>query len=276
MAAALASAAALPARILDAHTHFYNPSRPQGVPWPAKDDSVLYRPVLPPEFVKMTRPLGVTGTIVIEASAWLEDNQWILDLAREHKAIAGFVGHLEPGTPQFRNHLDRFRRNPLFRGIRLGGTALERGVNESAFLADFERLPDNNLQLDAIGNAGMFPVLLRLSDRLPALRIVIDHLPFPDPATLGELAPRPKIYAKVSGMLPQLRDRQKLDAIWKAFGPDRVIYGSNWPVSDKQGTYREVFQAVSSYFAEKGTEAQEKYFWKNAVVAYALPQHARG
>jgi L-fuconolactonase len=272
MTAALATAAApQPARILDAHTHFYDPARQQGVPWPLKTETLLYRTVLPPEFVRMTQPLGVTGTIVIEASAWLEDNQWILDLAREHKVIAGFVGHLEPGAEGFRAHLERFRKNPLFRGIRLGGTALARGLAQKAFMADLQRLVDDNLQLDAIGDAAMFPVLLRITDRLPALRVVIDHVPFPEAAAYGELAQRPKIYAKVSGMLPQLRDRQKLDEIWKAFGADRVIYGSNWPVSEKQGRYAEVFGAVKSYFDAKGGDAAEKYFWRNAVTAYALP-----
>src|SRR2546422_9274246 len=68
-----------PSRIIDTHTHFYDPTRPQGVPWPPKSETMLYRPVLPEEFVSKAKPLGVTGTIKVEASAWLEDNQWVLD-----------------------------------------------------------------------------------------------------------------------------------------------------------------------------------------------------
>ena len=84
---ALASAAALNGcvsrpvsadGILDTHTHFYDPTRPQGVPWPPKDDPVLHRPVYPAEFLKLARPHGVTGTVVVEASPWLEDNHWVL------------------------------------------------------------------------------------------------------------------------------------------------------------------------------------------------------
>src|SRR2546421_730543 len=67
--------------IIDTHTHFYDPSRPQGAPWPGKSDKLLYRPVLPGEYKKLARPFGVVGAIVVEASPWLEDNQWLLDLA---------------------------------------------------------------------------------------------------------------------------------------------------------------------------------------------------
>src|SRR5262245_27953453 len=64
--------------IIDCHTHFYDPSRPGGVPWPGKDDKVLYRTVLPKQFREVAGPLGVTGTVVVEASPLVEDNQWLL------------------------------------------------------------------------------------------------------------------------------------------------------------------------------------------------------
>jgi predicted TIM-barrel fold metal-dependent hydrolase len=264
----MAAAAPSPSRILDAHTHFYDPGRPQGVPWPDKTDSLLYRRVLPPDFVRLTRPLGVAGTIVIEASAWLEDNQWILDLARDQQVIAGFVGHLDAGVPEFRAHLDRFRKNPFFRGIRLNGSALVRSVAQAQFLDDIRRLADYNLELDAIGDGSMFAALARITDHAPDLRVVVNHLPFPSDPDFKEIAGRRRIYAKVSGMLPDLRNRRKLDAVWQAFGADRVLYGSNWPVSDKQGPYKEVLEAVTSYFSEKGAAVLEKYFWKNAAAAY--------
>src|SRR5256885_1475686 len=110
---------AAPVPVLDVHTHFYNPGRPGGVPWPPKTDPVLYRRVMPDEFQRLTFGLGVRGTVVVEASALLEDNQWILDMAKEHPIVRGFIGHLSPGTPEFAGHLQRFGKNPLFRGIRL-------------------------------------------------------------------------------------------------------------------------------------------------------------
>ena len=69
--------------IIDTHTHFYDPSRPQGVPWPGPENELLYRTVLPEHYRQIAEPEGVTGTVVVEASAWLDDNQWILDLAKD-------------------------------------------------------------------------------------------------------------------------------------------------------------------------------------------------
>ena len=68
--------------IIDCHTHFYDPGRPQGVPWPGKSETALYRPVYPRDYRALAAPLGITGTVVVEASAWPADNDWILDLAR--------------------------------------------------------------------------------------------------------------------------------------------------------------------------------------------------
>src|SRR5207253_1364415 len=116
--------------------------RPQGVPWPPKSDALLYKPVLPDAFRDMVRPLGVTGAIVVEASAWLEDNQWVLDLAKDHPVIVGVVGHLDPGANEFREHLARFAKNPLFRGIRLNGGVITAGAGKPAFLDDLRRMAD--------------------------------------------------------------------------------------------------------------------------------------
>src|SRR5262249_59535342 len=99
-----------PSRIIDPHSHFYDPTRPQGVPWPSKSESLLYRRTLPQDFRRVVQGLRVTGTVAVEASPWLEDNQWLLDLAKENPLIVGVVGHLEPGGAMFKSHLQRFTK----------------------------------------------------------------------------------------------------------------------------------------------------------------------
>jgi hypothetical protein len=126
---------------IDTHTHFYDPRRTLGVPWPSRDDPFLYRPVLPPEYRKLSQPLGVVGTVVVEASSWLEDNQWLLDLAESDPFLVGIVGQLAPGTPGFQKHLERFAANRLFRGIRIGGGNLLQQIETAAFLTDLRQLP---------------------------------------------------------------------------------------------------------------------------------------
>lgn len=270
LAGSVAALAVPPPRAIDAHVHFYDPGRPGGVPWPPKSDSLLYRPVLPAAFARLARPFGVRGVIVVEASPLLEDNQWVLDLAPRNPLIKGFVGHLPCGTPEFAGHLARFSRNPLFRGIRLNDKAIAAGLPQPAFIDHLKRLADADLEFDAIGGPALLPDVLRLSDRLPALRIVVHHLPIDgaDARTLREVGNRPAIYAKVSDVLRPGHEPASLDPLWEAFGPNRLIYASNWPVSDRVGSYAEVIGAVRAYFALKGPDASDRFFWRNSQAAY--------
>jgi predicted TIM-barrel fold metal-dependent hydrolase len=284
--AAFARAASLDAatpQMIDTYIHLYDPTRPQGVPWPAKTDTLLYKPTLPETFAAMVRPLGITGAVVVEASPWVEDNQWVLDLAKEHRVIVGLVGHLEPGGEGFAANLARFAKNPLFRGIRVNGNAIGNGMARSAFLQDLERLADAGLMMDAIGSAAMIPALTTLTGKIPKLRIAIDHMPV-EPAgwqnsrtALLELARRSQVYCKVSGVLKQVDGRTAgdvatyraaLDEVWDAFGPDRVMYGSNWPVSDKLASYETVFQVVQRYVDGRAGANAGKFFRINSKACY--------
>jgi L-fucono-1,5-lactonase len=162
--------------IIDTHTHFYDPTRPQGVPWPGQGDRLLNRKVLPEEYKKLAEPLGVTGTVVVEASPWLEDNQWVLDLADREPFIVGFVGHLTPGGDGVGQHLARFAKNRLFRGIRVGQGDIHQGLDSRGFLADVEALATHDLALDGLGGPAMLADVAKLAVDLPGLRIVIDHI----------------------------------------------------------------------------------------------------
>jgi len=283
--ACAADAAAVPVGLIDTHTHFYDPTRPQGVPWPPKSDSLLYKPTLPERYRRVTHDLGVTGTVVVEASPWVEDNQWLLDLAAKDRLIVGIVGNLETGTPQFKDHLARFTKNPLFRGIRINSRVLADGLNKSDFIGDLKRLAETDRQVDFVGGPAMLGDIARLAAKIPELRIVIDHLPFDFPeenreqarATLRELGQLRQVFAKVSNVLRRVGDRVQtdvtfyqpaLDELWEVFGPDRLVYGSNWPVSERIAPYPLVQKVVAEYFTAKGTEALEKYFRKNSFTAY--------
>lgn len=277
----LSGAVSIP--IIDTHIHLFDTTRQEGVPWPDKNDAVLYKPALPARYRRVTQGLGVVGAIEIECSPWLEDNQWVLDVAAKDSLIVGTIGDLEPGDPHFREHLDRFARNPLFRGIRYGnlwGRDLGAQLSKPEFVAGLKALAARGLVLDT---ANPTPALVtdvtRLTDRVPDLRVVMDHLPALDPASanLRELAKRSQVYVKMSAVLRHAAGkvpvdlnfyRDRLDALWDIFGPDRLIYGSDWPNSDTSGTYQQVLKIVQQYFQAKGTAAAEKYFWRNSVSAY--------
>src|SRR4051794_22680823 len=105
-APALAQAATPTMRVVDTHTHFYDPERPGGVPWPGKG-TPLYRPIYPKDWLEVAAPHGARETVVVEASPLLEDNQWILDLAADNRCIVGFIGNLSPQDADFAKQLKR-------------------------------------------------------------------------------------------------------------------------------------------------------------------------
>jgi len=268
--------------IVDTHIHLFDTNRSQGVPWPPKDNQVLYQPALPERYRKLAVPLGITGAIEVEASPWLEDNQWVLDVAAKDRILVGTVGNLEPGKPGFRQNLDRFHRNPLFRGIRYGNLWDRDYEGESArpqFLADLKYLAETGLSLDTANpTPALMAWVVRITDRVPGLRVILDHLPqIEPPADLRRLAQRPQVYVKVSQVLRRVNGRvptdlgfyrSRLDEIFGLFGEDRLLYGSDWPNSDQWGDYGAVFHLVHEYFSAKGPVVMEKYFWKNSVAAY--------
>lgn len=291
-AATVASAKSVNIPIIDTHIHLFDTARSQGVPWPEKTNTVLYKPALPERYRKLAAPFGIAGAIEVEASPWLEDNQWVLDVAARDTIIVGTVGDLEPGKPDYAKQLERFHRNPLFRGIRYGnlwGRSLAAELSKPDFIAGLKLLAEAGLSLDTANqDAALIAAALRVTDRVPGLRVIIDHLPQLDPpndaaalrayqADLNELGKRPQVYVKISQVLRRVNGRVPLDlAFYRArldelsgiFGEDRLLYGSDWPNSDQWGTYQQVFTIVRDYFTGKGQAAAEKYFWKNSVAAY--------
>jgi L-fuconolactonase len=281
--------------IIDTHIHLFDPTRPQGIPWPEKDnqnDEVLYKPALPDRYRQLTKGLGIVGIIEVECSPWLEDNQWVLDIAAHDDLIVGTVGDLEPGKPDFRKHLERFHRNPLFRGIRYGnlwGRNLGAEIAREEFVSDIKALADAGLRLDtADQSTSMLSAAVQLTDKVPNLTVILDHLPqtdAPDEPTareerenyLRELAARPQIFVKLSEILRHVDGkvpvdlefyRARLDEIWGIFGEDRIMFGSDWPNSDRWGSYQEVFNLAHDYVRAKGVTVTEKFYWKNSVRAY--------
>lgn len=279
-----------PATIIDTHVHFYDPARPQGVPWPPKKDRLLYRTVLPTDYRALEVPQRVDGVVVVEASPWLEDNQWVLDLAAHDPLIVGFVGNLPVGTDAFSGQLKRFAAHPLFRGVRIREGSLEAGLKDRGFLRDLHDMATRGLSFDIHSPPVWVEQADRLAQAVPDLRLIVNHVANvpvtggPPPAEwrslMLRLAEQPNIFMKVSGLVEGTRRtsgdapvdaatyQPVLEALWQIFGPDRLIYGSNWPVSGRYAPLAKVQKIATDFFAAKGQEALDKVFWKNAYAAY--------
>jgi len=278
-------------RIVDTHTHFYDPKRAEGVPWPPKG-SPLYRTVLPDDWARLALPHGITHTVVVEASEWVEDNQWILDIAARDKRILGFAGNLDPLSPDFAANLKRFSANPLFRGIRnrRPNATMSNIVDAPEFRTSMKLMSDAGLELDVNLSGGKgLDAVAKLAAEMPDLRIVIDHVGGSgDPHQLTDAwkngmkaaGAHKNVFCKVSALVEGTKDEYGkaprdtsyylpvLDHVWQCFGEDRVLYASNWPVSDKGAPYDVVFRIVKEYFTAKGRDACDRFFWKNSQAAY--------
>ena len=108
-------------------------------------------PSLPPRYRRLAVPLGIVGAVKIEASPWVEDNLWVLEVAERDTIIVGVIGNLEPDKPDFAEMLGRYHKNRLFRGIRYGnlwGRDITKQANNPAFIDGLKLLQQADLVLD--------------------------------------------------------------------------------------------------------------------------------
>jgi predicted TIM-barrel fold metal-dependent hydrolase len=278
--------------MIDTHIHLYDPRRPDGVAWPPKDDTVLYKPHLPAEFKKVSKESGLTGVVIVEASDRLEDNSWILDLVKDDDYFVALVGNIDPTRKDFGKQLSKLKKDKRFVGVR-ARNADPIDYTDAKVLKNFKTLAKQGMSLDFLCNGqGIKGVkdVDGVARAVPELRIVVDHVlgynidgkpPVADwIAAVEKLAENKNVYCKISGLYqrctiqpaPHNDDhyRTVLDVLYKNFGQKRLIFGSNWPCTKKSGDYSSFVRLVNSYFVEKGQEACEDYFWRNSSTAYGL------
>jgi len=281
-----------PDDILDTHTHFYDPRRPGGVPWPPADNTDLHRPVLPEEFEALARPLGIRGTVIVEASPLIPDNDWILALLPQNRFLQGFIGHLRPADESFPADWIRLSRNPAFRGIRTGGWDGPLDIRRPYFIPHCRLIAEHGHVLEVLIGPDRLPDIARLAEAIPNLSIVIDHcanLPIDGKQPPAEwlrgmdaCARHPHIHIKFSGLVEgsgrthgKAPDdvefyRPVLDALWERFGSRRLLFGSNWPVSTLFAPLDRVVHIARAHLDSRGRDASNHCLRTNAQRLYRV------
>jgi L-fuconolactonase len=283
--------------IIDTHVHLFDSRRPQGVPYAgspewSKDKNGV---ALPATYRAYAAPLGIVGAIELEASPWVEDNLWVLEQMATDTMFVGTVGDLEPEKPDFVELFNRFRKNPMFLGIRCGNIwdrDVSKQVADPKFIDGLKRVADADMVMDSANpTIGLLRTMIEINDKVPSLRIVLDHLPQLDPtpaeeadykALLKEIHGRPKINAKLSEIDHRsmkarglAAHKARLDQLMEAFGEDRVVFGSDWPNSWGTATPAQIVDIARAYFATRTRAAAEKYFWKNSLAIYKWKARAK-
>lgn len=279
--------------VVDSHIHLFDGSRPQGAPYLG---SKAYRAQshisLPAGYAPLAKPAGIVGAVVVEASSWVEDNLWLLEVSEANPIMLGVVGNLNPGKPEFAEYLGRFRKNPLYRGIRFSRFYTGKGADvalDPDMTARLRLLAEADLTLDnANPTMDLLKANLLISQAIPELRVVVDHLPSFDPTPevtpayedlIKRLADRPNIFVKLTEVYHPREDngvivkdyeplRARLEYLYNAFGEDRLMFGTDYPNSYGVATIPEEVGLMKRFFSTKPRAAAEKYFWKNSAKIY--------
>ncbi len=274
--------------LIDAHHHLWQYNARDYV-WMTDAHDALRRDFLIPELEQVTGPSGVDATVAVQARQTIEETEWLLDLAARHPFIRGVVGWVPLADPAVDAHLERFAANPRLRAVR---HVLHDEPDDNYILRpDFNRgvslLKRCNLAYDILIFARHLPQTMAFVDRHPSQVFIVDHIAKPrikdrivSPwrENLRELARRENVFCKLSGMATEADwehwTKQDLepyfDAVLSAFGPARLLFGSDWPVVNVAGGYTKWISALHSLIAGLSPAEQAAIRSTTAIAAYKL------
>lgn len=250
---------------IDAHQHFWR-YHPEQYDWIDESMSVLRRDFLPADLKPELRAIGFDLCVAVQARQSLEETRWLLALASESAFIAGVVGWVDLRAENVRDQLAEVSKNPKLLGIRhiVQAESDDRFLLRPDFLRGIAALEEFNLAYDILIYPRHLPLAIEFVQRFPKQPFVLDHLakPFikaqavePWASHMRELAKFPNVFCKLSGMVTEANWKSwqpadfepYLGVALESFGPERLMIGSDWPVCNVAGSYRQVMTLVIDF-----------------------------
>lgn len=277
----------LPSPCIDAHQHFWHYTAEE-FDWLDEPMAQLRRDFLPEQLEDVAAACGVSSSIAVQARPTLEENDFLLGCAERSSVIAGVVGWIPLRDADVSSLLDRYAARPTFCGVRemfqaepagcMEGGDLDRGLRE---------ITVRNLSFDLLLRRDQLPEATQLVDRHPLQRFILDHAAKPairngerEPweSHLRELAQRPNVSCKISGFVTEAnweswtlaKIRPYLDVCVEAFGPSRLLAGSDWPVCLVAADYKRWWSTLEQHFAAFSSAEREQVFAGTAIREYRL------
>ena len=280
--------------MIDAHHHLwkYNPGE---YGWMDDSMTILKRDYLPGELEQEVRRTGIKGTVAVQARQCMEETRWLLELADKHSFIKGVVGWFDLCSPGLENALEEFVPHPRLVGARhvIHDEPDDDYMLRHDFIQGIGQLERHNLVYDLL----LFPRHLSRAEKLvgmfPRLRFVLDHLGKP-PIKSGKLEPwksgiqnlaqHPNVWCKLSGMVTEADHKQwdykelrpYMEVVLNAFGTERIMMGSDWPVCRLAGEYSQVVEVVTNFIQSMDSKAQVNILYQNAVDCYQINLKSNG
>ena len=272
---------------IDAHHHFwcYN-TRDYG--WISDEMAVLRRDFLPADLKSELERAGIDRVVSVQARQCIEETEWLLKLAEENDFIAGVVGWLPIASPEFPALLEKFAANPKLRAIRhvVQDEPDDRFILGEAFNRGIDRLLETRLVYDILIFERHLPYAIEFVKRHSEEQLfVLDHIAKPKIAAgemqpwadnLRKLAAFPNVFCKLSGLVTEAdihnwtpdQLRPYVETVLDAFGPDRVMFGSDWPVCTCATTYSSWRGLVGEFISRLNEQEQAQIMGGTALKAY--------
>jgi L-fuconolactonase len=276
--------------VIDSHHHFWK-YKPADFPWIGKEMEVLQHDHKVPEFEDELEFSGIDQVISIQARRTDRENHFLIDQARKSDdLVAAIVGWAPLESPNLRVFLDQYANEPLMKGIRemIAGTPDEQFLNNADFDCGIQELTLRGLTYDLLITHDQLPATIALVDRHPNQHFVLNHFGKPPikagefPKTwarnIRELARRPHVYCKLSGLCTEVQDAEwnsrlfqpYFDTVLKAFGPARIMYGSDWPVCKLNATYPMWLNAVDDLIIPLSDDEKDAIRQGTAIDFYQI------
>ncbi len=277
---------------LDAHQHFWKYD-PGEYSWIGDTMAVLKRDFLPEDLAREQAKLHFDGSIAVQARQTLEETRWLLELARTDERIRAVVGWVDLRSPSVATELEHFCNDPKFIGVRhvVQDEPDPRFMLQPDFLRGLGLLKSFGLTYDILIFPKQLPAAIEIARQFPDQPFVLDHIAKPAIAQgtlepwnnqIKELGKFQNVCCKVSGLVTEADWKNwnvnqftpYLDVIVEAFGEDRLMVGSDWPVCLLAASYEEVVGLVRNYFQPFSAGARQKIFGGNASRFYTRRKRA--
>lgn len=274
---------------IDAHQHFwiYNESE---FGWIDDSMAALRRDFLPTDLEPELKACQFHGSVVVQTRQTLEETRWLLTLAERHASILGVVGWADLSSPDVEQQLKMLKRHPKLVGVRhiVQSEPDDRFLLRPEILRGIAILEQFDLTYDILIYAKHLPVARAFVEKFPRQRFVLDHMAKPPVKDqqieswargIRELAAFPNLFCKLSGLVTEAewqhwtkdQIRPYLDVAFDAFGPERLMIGSDWPVCLVAATYRKTIGLVEDYISERAPERADDVLGGNAQRFWRLP-----
>ncbi len=272
---------------IDAHQHFWRYT-PEEYGWIDEPMRAIRRDFLPPELARLLAEHRLDGTVAVEARQTLAESRWLLELARGYSFIKGVVGWVPLADPGVSGMLDAFIQDPVFKGVRHVVQGQPPGfLTAPAFNAGLREVTFRKLVYDLLIFVHQLEETIHFVDRHPRQVFVLDHIAKPavqgpPPAvwcrSLRELARRPLVFCKFSGVVTEVPGwrwapdllRPYFEEVLAAFGPGRLMFGSDWPVCLVAADYGRWFEFVESCARQLTSVERERVLGGTATEVYRL------